>query len=77
LWRSLLPAGARLNRRLAQKVSERMTSAPVSLSSSQTVANAARAMHEAGIGDVLVTDDGQLKSMAADRDIVACSRGRP
>jgi CBS domain-containing protein len=48
---------------VAQKVSELMTSAPVTLSSGQTVADAARAMREAGIGDVLVIGD-----MAIERD---------
>jgi len=55
---------------MAQKVSELMTSAPVILSSGQSVADAARAMREAGIGDVLVMDDGQLKGLVTDRDIV-------
>jgi CBS domain-containing protein len=43
---------------MAQKVSELMTSAPVTLSSGQTVADAARSMREAGIGDVLILNDG-------------------
>jgi CBS domain-containing protein len=47
---------------MAQKVSELMTSAPVTLSSGQTVADAAWAMREAGIGDVLILNDGQLIS---------------
>ncbi len=55
---------------MAQKVSELMTSAPVILSSGQSVADAARAMREAGIGDVLVMDDGQLKGLVTGRDIV-------
>lgn len=55
---------------MAQKVSELMTSAPVALSSGQSVADAARAMREGGIGDVLVMDDGQLKGLVTDRDIV-------
>jgi CBS domain-containing protein len=55
---------------MVQKVSELMTSAPVTLSSGQPVADAARAMREAGIGDVLVMDDGQLKGLVTDRDIV-------
>jgi len=38
-------------------VSELTASAPVSLSSGQTVADAARAMREVGIGDVLVVLD--------------------
>jgi CBS domain-containing protein len=55
---------------MAQKVSELMASEPVSLSSGQNVADAARAMRDKGIGDVLVMDDGQLKGMVTDRDIV-------
>lgn len=55
---------------MAQKVSELMTSAPAILSSGQPVSDAARAMREAGIGDVLVVDDGQLKGLVTDRDIV-------
>jgi CBS domain-containing protein len=55
---------------MAQKVSELMTSAPVTLNSGQTVADAARAMREAGIGDVLVLNDGQLIGLVTDRDIV-------
>jgi CBS domain-containing protein len=43
---------------MAQKVSELMTSAPVILSSGQTVADAARAMRGAGIGDVLIRTTG-------------------
>ncbi len=55
---------------MAQKVSELMTSAPVTLNSGQSVADAARAMREAGIGDVLVLNDGQLTGLVTDRDIV-------
>ncbi len=55
---------------MVQKVSELMASAPVALSSGQSVADAARAMRAAGIGDVLVMDDGQLKGLVTDRDIV-------
>lgn len=55
---------------MAQKVRELMTSAPMALRSSQPVADAAKAMREHGIGDVLVIDDGQLKGLVTDRDIV-------
>ncbi|HEY7277953.1 MAG TPA: CBS domain-containing protein [Trebonia sp.] len=55
---------------MAQKVSELMTSAPVSLSSGQPLTEAAKAMREQGIGSVLVVDDGQLKGLVTDRDIV-------
>jgi CBS domain-containing protein len=55
---------------MAQKVSELMTSAPVSLSSGQPLTEAAKAMRKQGIGSVLVVDDGQLKGLVTDRDIV-------
>jgi CBS domain-containing protein len=55
---------------MVQKVSDLMTSAPVTLSSGQPVADAARAMRDNGIGDVLVMDDGQLRGVVTDRDIV-------
>lgn len=55
---------------MAQKVSELMTSAPVALRSGQPLTEAARAMRENGIGAVLVIDDGKLKGLVTDRDIV-------
>ena len=55
---------------MAQKVSELMTSAPVTLRPSQTLVDAAKAMREHGIGDVLVVDDAELKGLVTDRDIV-------
>jgi CBS domain-containing protein len=55
---------------VAQMVSEIMTPAPVALRSSQTVADAAKVMREHGIGDVLIVDDGRLKGLVTDRDIV-------
>jgi CBS domain-containing protein len=55
---------------VAQKVSELMTSAPVSMRSEQPLTEAAKAMREQGIGTVLVVDDGQLKGLVTDRDIV-------
>lgn len=55
---------------MGQKVREFMTSAPVALQCGQTVAEAAEAVREHGIGDVPVADDGQLKGLVTDRDIV-------
>ena len=55
---------------MAQKVSELMTSAPVSMRPAQPLTEAAKAMREQGIGSVLVVDDGQLKGLVTDRDIV-------
>jgi CBS domain-containing protein len=55
---------------MAQKVRELMTSALVALRPSQPVIDAAKAMREHNIGSVLVIDNGQLKGLVTDRDIV-------
>jgi CBS domain-containing protein len=55
---------------MAQKVSEIMTPAPVALWSGQPVTEAARVMRQHGIGNVLIVDDGELKGLVTDRDIV-------
>jgi CBS domain-containing protein len=48
-----------------------MTPAPISLPLSATVADAAREMRDADVGDVLVVDDhDQLRGLVTDRDIV-------
>lgn len=54
---------------MAQKVGEIMTPDPVTCSSNTAVADAARAMRDAGIGDVLVLDDGHISGVLTDRDI--------
>lgn len=55
---------------MAQKVRDVMTAAPVALQAGQPVTEAAKAMREYGIGDVIVVDDGNLKGLLTDRDIV-------
>lgn len=55
---------------MAQKVREVMTSAPVTLRPGQPLTTAAAAMRDQGIGAVLVADDGTLKGIVSDRDIV-------
>jgi CBS domain-containing protein len=47
-----------------------MTPAPAALRPDQPVTEAARTMREHGIGNVLVSDDGQLTGLVTDRDIV-------
>jgi CBS domain-containing protein len=54
---------------MAKKISEIMSSAPVSLAATQPVSAAARAMKEHGIGAVLVLADGKLTGLVTDRDI--------
>jgi len=63
---------------MAQTVSEVMTQDPTMLDAAETVADAARAMRDRGIGDVVVEDDGRLCGIVTDRDIVvrAVAEGR-
>jgi CBS domain-containing protein len=55
---------------VAQKVKEVMTAAPAALRPSQPLTEAGQAMREQGVGSVLVVDNGQLKGLVTDRDIV-------
>lgn len=55
---------------MATKLREVMTSDPVCLDASTTVADAARRMRDDGIGDVIVLEDGQMCGILTDRDIV-------
>ena len=56
----------------SKTVGEVMTPDPVTLIESETLANAAKAMKEFDIGDVIVLDDtsARVKGIATDRDIV-------
>jgi CBS domain-containing protein len=47
-----------------------MTPTPITLPLSATVADAARQMRDADVGDVLVVQDGELRGLVTDRDIV-------
>jgi CBS domain-containing protein len=56
---------------MAQKIRQLMTRDPLTLEASQTVLDAARAMRDRDIGDVLVTNEGgKLCGILTDRDIV-------
>lgn len=55
---------------MAQLVREVMTAQPVAMSSETSVRDAARRMRDDDIGDVLVVDDGELRGIVTDRDIV-------
>ena len=52
------------------RVSEVMTTAPITLKASSPVSEAARAMREYDVGDVVVRKDGRLRGIVTDRDIV-------
>ncbi|MFC4859357.1 CBS domain-containing protein [Actinophytocola glycyrrhizae] len=55
---------------MAELVRDLMTRNPVALPADTPVRNAATAMREQDIGDVLVVDDGRLRGIVTDRDIV-------
>lgn len=63
---------------MAEKVRDVMTSEPISLQSDAPVLEAAQQMRDCAIGDVLVMDDGRIRGMLTDRDIVvrAIAEGR-
>jgi CBS domain-containing protein len=55
---------------MVQKVSEVMTSDPVTLTRDASIAEAARLMRDRGIGDVIVIDGDAAEGIVTDRDIV-------
>ena len=64
---------------MKDKISDVMTANPVTLPRSSNLSEAARAMRDSNIGDVIVLeDDGQLCGIVTDRDIVvrALAEGR-
>ena len=55
---------------MAQQIRELMTPNPVSLPGTASVREAARAMRDADIGDVIVIENNQICGIVTDRDIV-------
>ena len=55
---------------MAQHIRDVMTPDPVVLTASSDLREAAQAMRDRDIGDVLVSKDGQLCGMVTDRDMV-------
>jgi len=55
---------------MAQKIKDIMTGSPITLTADQPVSDAATAMKEHGIGDVIVMTDGKMCGVVTDRDIV-------
>jgi CBS domain-containing protein len=54
----------------ATTVADVMTPQPTAIEAARGVSDAARAMRESDIGDVLVTENGRLVGIMTDRDIV-------
>jgi CBS domain-containing protein len=63
---------------MAQTIREVMTTNPISIPATSSVADAARTMRDSNIGDVIVLDNGQIRGIVTDRDIVvrALAEGR-
>lgn len=55
---------------MTRRVHEVMTGNPVTVEKLTSLAEAARVMRDAGIGDVLVVDGGRLCGILTDRDLV-------
>jgi CBS domain-containing protein len=55
---------------VAMTVADVMTLQPTALEATQAVSEAARAMRDTNIGDVLVTEGGRLVGILTDRDLV-------
>jgi CBS domain-containing protein len=55
---------------MAETVGEVMTRHPVTMESSSTVTDAAKAMKEHDIGALVVTKDGEVRGLVTDRDLV-------
>lgn len=55
---------------MARQVHEVMTEKPVTVDGLTSLAEAARVMRDADIGDVLVVDEGRLRGILTDRDLV-------
>lgn len=55
---------------MTRRVHEVMTDKPVTVGSLTSLAEAARVMRDASIGDVLVVEDGRLRGIVTDRDLV-------
>lgn len=61
---------------MTKTIKDIMTTNPMALPSSATAVDAARAMTEKNIGDVIVLDDGEVCGIVTDRDIVVRALGK-
>jgi CBS domain-containing protein len=55
---------------MAQKIREIMTERPVTMEVTASATDAARAMQQNEIGDVIVVQDGRIHGLVTDRDLV-------
>jgi CBS domain-containing protein len=63
---------------MAQSIRSVMTANPLTMPATSSVAEAARAMRDANIGDIIVLEEGRTRGILTDRDIVvrAVAEGR-
>ncbi len=63
---------------MAQSIREVMTKDPITLDSSATIIEAARAMRDSDVGNVIVLENGKIYGIVTDRDIAvrAVAEGR-
>jgi len=63
---------------MGENIRDVMTPKPVTMSATSSVADAARAMRDRNIGDVIVLENGRVSGIVTDRDIVvrALAAGR-
>lgn len=54
---------------MAQSIRDVMTAHPITLPATSSVVDAARAMRDSDIGDVIVVENGRICGMVTDRDI--------
>ena len=55
---------------MASTVAEHMTATPVTIDARESVRHAAELMRSRNIGDVVVTDNGEVVGLVTDRDLV-------
>lgn len=55
---------------MAQTISDIMTTEPVTLDASESIQRAAREMRERDVGNVVVAENGKVRGIVTDRDIV-------
>jgi CBS domain-containing protein len=55
---------------MPQSIRDVMTSHPITLPATSPVIEAARAMRDSNIGDILVTEQGRICGVVTDRDII-------
>lgn len=61
---------AKTKKKNGERIRDLMTEQPIVLDASASVMEAARAMRDADVGDVLVQEDGKLCGIVTDRDLV-------